>query len=246
MPVKTIARAFGVPITVEKFYWLPVIQLIVGWLLTRWAGRRPGRTTGQKLAVGALSTAALLGSEWAHNLAHAAAAQSVGKPMDELRVIAGMPRVIYRNTADPTVTPRQHIARALGGPRFNLSFLLFWLLLRAFTRPGTAARDIADVGAATNAFIGGVAFWPHPMIDGGPILKWSLVEAGKTPAEADRVVQKTNLGLGAGLAVAAGAAALNRRPWLAALLGLFSLSSLAAGLGRVREDSFRPQLEHQR
>jgi hypothetical protein len=51
-------------------------------------------------------------------------------------------------------------------------------------------------------------------IDGGPILKWSLVDKGRSLEEADETVKKVNLALGSGLGIAAGAAMKKRRIWL--------------------------------
>ena len=63
---------------------------------------------------------AILGSEWCHSLAHAAAARSIGKPMDALRIDWGMPLVVYYDVDNEKVAPREHIIRALGGPVCSL------------------------------------------------------------------------------------------------------------------------------
>jgi Zn-dependent protease len=76
---------------------------------------------------------------------------------------------------------------------------------------------------------------PIPGIDGGPILKWSLVKAGRTPAKADEVVKQVNLALGSGLSVAAGLALMKRRKWLAAAIAAFAATTLAIGLGLLKE-----------
>ena len=71
-----------------------------------------------------------------------------------------------------------------------------------------------------------------PGIDGGPILKWGLVEAGKTPAQADQFIRKTDGVLGLTLAFASVAAFKKRRGWLGALCALLAIlaSSIAGGL----------------
>jgi hypothetical protein len=188
-----------------------------------------------RLGTGGLLAGLALGSEWGHNLAHAAAARAVGKPMDELRIYAGMPRVVYHALDDPSVTPRQHLLRALGGPLFNALLLPLFLICRIFTRPRSVARDAANVALGTNLFLSTVSLLPIPAIDGGPILKWSLVERGKTPAQADETVRKVNLALGAGLGGAA-CVAMTRRKWaLGGLIALFSATALAVGLGWLKE-----------
>jgi len=196
---------------------------------------RPDRSMGERLGVGALTAATLLGSEWGHNLAHAAAAAWVGKPMDALKVTWGMPLVIYHNINDQTVTPRQHITRALGGPLFNAAILPFALILHRFSRPGSTTRDVATAAVGMNLLLSTASLLPIPGIDGGPILKWSLVEKGCTVAEADETIKKVDRVVGAGLGVAAGAAIKSRRKFLGAILALFSILALAVGFGLVKE-----------
>jgi hypothetical protein len=70
-----VGSAFGTPLVVKGWSWLPVAQFFT-WLLMLQVARRgrPERPWSQQAAVAAGSTAALLGSEWCHNLAHTAAA----------------------------------------------------------------------------------------------------------------------------------------------------------------------------
>jgi hypothetical protein len=71
-------------------------------------------------------------------------------------------------------------------------------------------------------------------VDGGSILKWSLVEKGKTPQQADKVVKQA--GIITGLAVSgAGVGFAARRRWLpAAGLLAAGVVAIAAALGRIR------------
>ena len=177
----------------------------------------------------------ILGSEWGHNLAHAAAAQLVGKPMDSLRVTWGMPLVVYHDIQDGTVTPRQHILRALGGPVFNAFVLPVALLFRRSTREGSVLRDMANAVLGMNTFLCTASLLPIPGIDGGPILKWSLVERGHTPKEADEMVMGVDRVAGAGLGVAAGVALRKRRWLLGTMLAVFSALALAFGFGLLKE-----------
>ena len=231
--VKEVGRIFGVPLVVKGRTWLPFVQLIAWLFMARVAGeRKPGRTLGQRLGVGALTMPVVLGSEWCHNLAHAAAARWVGKPMDAIRIVWGMPLLIYYDINDQQVSPRQHIVRALGGPLFNTLAWLAARLLRRQARRCSVLSEVAEAAVTMNAFIAGVGLLPIPGIDGGPILKWSLVQMGRTPAEADLAVRKVNGVLGAGLA-GAGAAALKRKRWLLGgvmLLLAGAALSIAAGL----------------
>ena len=233
---KAVGKVFGTPIVVKGRSWFPYIELVV-WLFMAWiAGNgRPDRSTPVRLVVGALTTAVILGSEWSHNLAHAAAAALVGKPMDALKVMWGMPLVIYLDINDQSVTPRQHIARALGGPLFNAAVLPIALLLHRFSHPGSVTRDVANAATGMNLFLCTASLLPIPGIDGGPILKWMLVESGHSVGGADEIVKKVDQTVGAGLAAAAGVAIKKRRKVLGVILGLFAGLALAVGLGWVKE-----------
>jgi Zn-dependent protease len=134
----------------------------------------------------------MLGSEWCHNLSHAFSAKVVGKSMDQMKIQMGMPRCVYYELNDQDVTPRQHIVRSLGGPIFNMLMVPIFAILRSITIPRSIARETADTALKTNLFLSFVSLLPIPGIDGGPILKWSLVEKGYELKEADEIVRKTN------------------------------------------------------
>jgi Zn-dependent protease len=234
--VTVVGRVFGTPVVVKGNTWLPVTQVAV-WLLMSWLAGwgREDRPWWKRLGIGALTMSTILGSEWCHNLAHAAAAQSIGKPMDALRVTWGMPLVVYYDINDRSVTPRQHIYRALGGPVCNGLFLLLALCFRRLTKKGTVSGDVANAAVGMNAFLMSVSLLPIPGIDGGPILKWSLVDRGSTPEEADEAVQRVNRVVGGGLGVAAGIALRRRRRFLGSILAMFSALSLVIGFGLLKE-----------
>jgi predicted phage tail protein len=84
-------------------------------------------------------------------------------------------------------------------------------------------------------FISSLSLLPIPGIDGGPLLKWSLVERGHSPAGADEVVKGVNRFTGAGLGVVAGVALKKRHKWIGAALAAFAATSLAIGFGLLRE-----------
>lgn len=234
--VTVVGRVFGTPVVVKGKTWLPLIELPV-WGVMAWiAGkRRPERSWQARLGIGALTMPVVVGSEWYHNFAHAAAARWVGKPMDVLRITWGTPLVVYYVLDDPSVTPRQHIVRALGGPAANAVAFLICLLLRRCTRPDSVAREIAGTAVWTNGFLCTVGLLPLPGIDGGPILKWSLVQRGRTPQEADRVVERVDSVLGVILGIAAGWAFKQRRWILGAVLAQFAVLALGLGLRLIRE-----------
>jgi hypothetical protein len=108
--VTQIGTIFDTPVVVKGRTWLPAAELVI-WVFTTWlAGkRRPERTLFQRMGVGLLTMPILLGLEWCHNFAHAAAAYLIGKRMDAMRITWGTPLVVYYDINDTTVTPRQHI-----------------------------------------------------------------------------------------------------------------------------------------
>lgn len=234
--VTTVGKIFGTPIVVKGITWLPLVELVMTGFMAWVAGkRRPERSWLERLGIGALTMPIAVGSEWCHNLAHAAAAKLVGKPMDVLRITWGTPLVVYHDISDESLTPRQHIIRSLGGPVFNALAVPVALLFRRRTHPDSVGRDVANAALGANAFLGTAALLPIPGIDGGPILKWSLVERGRTPDEADLVVRKVDGVLGTVLA-ASGVVAFKKRRWLlGALLAQFSAFALGFALGIIRE-----------
>jgi Zn-dependent protease len=234
--VTQIACVFSTPVVVKGKTWLPISEWIV-WVFTTWlAGkRREGRTLFQRMGVGLLTMPVISGLEWCHNFAHAAAAHLIGKPMDAMRILWGTPMAVYYDINDTSVTPRQHIFRALGGPLFNASLLPFALLLRSRTDPEKITRELADIAVGMNAFLCSVSLLPIPGIDGGPILKWSLVERGSTPKEADEKVRETNSLLGVCLGFASAIAFAKKRGLIGALMALLSGLALAIGSGLLRE-----------
>jgi Zn-dependent protease len=96
-------------------------------------------------------------------------------------------------------------------------------------------RDIADVAVATNLFLPAFGLLPIPGIDGGPILKWSLVERGASPMDADMTVRKVDGVLGAVLALVAAMAFKKRRFLLGALLMQTAALAWSIALGILRE-----------
>ncbi|MBN1373260.1 MAG: hypothetical protein JW987_15090 [Anaerolineaceae bacterium] len=233
---QTVRYFFGTPLKVRFPQSIPANQWI-WWGVLTWDNckRHPQRPFVLRLWTGFWSMVVLLGSEWCHNLAHAAVARAIGKPMDEIHVILGLPRVVYHTLNDTSVTPRQHMLRAAAGPLFNLLALALAWVGRRLTRPDTPARDIANVAAITNAAIAGAGMLPIPGIDGGAMLKWGLVAKGRSIEQADRVVRKTNLGLCGGMAGVCAVATRRRKPLIAVLAGLLAALTLAVGMGWIKE-----------
>jgi Zn-dependent protease len=232
----------GAPVIVKGLTWLPMNQLIL-WGVMSWAtGREHKQWSWKKrLGAGGVTMTIILGSEWLHNLAHTVTARRIGKPVDAVRIFMGMPLLVYQRENDSSVNPDQHILRALGGPIFNACLLALALLVKRTTQPDTIVRSAVDAAVGMNTFLSTASFAPIPGIDGGSILKWSLVKRGKNEQEADTVVIQVNRAAAAGLGLAA-ACALKKQYWLVgAVTALLAAVSLAVGLGILKEDSANNQ-----
>ena len=207
-------------------------------LLGLWAGaailagrRKPERSWSSRLAVGAASAAIWASADFGHALAHIVSARAAGAPMDEVLISRGMPRTIYTNNDVP---PRVHIIRSLGGPIFNALGLLVSLLLRGVSPADSVTHELAGDALLGHGLLLGGSLAPLPIVDGGVILKWSLVEGGREPEEADQVVQAAGVATGA-VVLGAGAGLASRGRWLPAF-GLLAAGvvAIAAALNKLR------------
>jgi len=233
--ITILCHIFGTPLAIQGISWLPLNQLFF-WVLFTWRSVRKHPTwTGFKhLILGGLRMAVLLGAEWCHNLAHVAAARAVDKPVDAMRIIVGMPGLIYDEPEHPSITPRQHLIRSLGGPVCNTVLLAVSKVFQRFTPTGSTAREVADTAVGMNIFIATASLLPVPVFDGGPILKWSLIGRGISPAKAAVIATRTNQVLGPGL-LGIAAVAMGKKHWLLAfILAFLGALSLAAGLGKIK------------
>jgi len=230
-PGRTFYRFNGVPVVIRPDFW-PAPIILTGVLAWVAGLRKPERSWFQRLGVGLLAMIVAIPADIGHAMAHTISARLAGAPMDEIFLSSGMPRTLYR---DNDVPPRTHIRRSLGGLIFSLICSSLSLLWHKRSRPGSLSRDLADASLAGHSFIflGSVA--PLPMVDGGIILKWKLVEGGQTPEQADRTVHKTSLGLGAafmGLGAVLGLA--RKRRLVGGLIAAGGLAGVAAGLGWLK------------
>lgn len=231
-----IGRVFGTTMVVKGWTGLPLIELIFWGILSWVAGKkRPEWSLKHRLCAGAVASALILGSEWCHNLAHTAGAKWIGKPVDAIRIFWGTPLLIYYDINDQTVTAHQHRLRAMGGPVFNLLMVPIIWFVRRFTREGSLGRYAADYAFGANALISSLSVLPIPGLDGGSLLKWSLVEAGRSTREADEVVKVVNRYMGCGLATASSVAIAKHKIWIGAALAAFAATSLAIGFGLLKE-----------
>jgi hypothetical protein len=227
----TLCHFNGVPVVAQLGFW-PIPFLVTGFLAWVAGLRKPERNRLQRLGVGLLAMPVALFAEIGHAMAHTISARLAGAPMDEILLSSGMPRTLYENNAVP---PRTHIVRSLGGPIFSLIGFTASLLWKRTARAGSLSRDLADASLASHSVIFFGSFAPVPMIDGGTILKWKLVEAGQSPEQADRTVRKANLSLGTvflGLGVLFGF--IGKRKRVGGLLAACGMAGIAAGIGWLK------------
>lgn len=238
-----IGHVFGTPMVVKGWTGLPLLELVAWGILSWVAGRkRPQWSWWKRVYAGGLTATIMFGSEWCHNLAHTAVASRIGRPVDAIRIFWGTPLLIYYDINDRKVTPRQHMMRAAGGPVFNALMVPLTWLAKHFSREDTLTRYAADFALGTDCVLSTFSLLPIPGIDGGPLLKWSLVDRGHSPEKADEVVKGVNRLVGSGLAVASGVMLKKRRKWLAAALAAFAATSLAIGFGFLKEQK-SPDME---
>jgi hypothetical protein len=235
-----ITKLGETPVTIQGPTWFPVVQLVTWGLFARQSKRQnPSCSWLQAGVDGFTKMTVTLGSEWGHNLAHLTASNWIRKPMDEFRIQFGMPRCVYREINDRTVTPDQHIIRALGGPVFNLLVLPFAAAASRITSKGSLAGRTARTALHTNLFLSLVSLLPIPGIDGGPILKWSLVKKGRAAQEADEVVREVNGPLALILGLFSSLLFAKKRILPGALSAMLGLTSLAIYTGWIKEEDVR-------
>ncbi len=186
---RTIGRFNGVPVNVRPIFWVapPAMWLALVWLAGK---RKPERSLGQRLLVALLGLPFPFLADVGHALAHTESAKRAGAPMDQVLLSLDMPRTLYNNN---DVAPAIHRQRSLGGPIYSAASFLGSLLWRALSAPDSLSRELADVACLSHGFILTGALMPLPIVDGGVILKWTLVEQGYTPEAADAVVQKAGV-----------------------------------------------------
>ena len=159
----------------------------------------------------------------------------MGKPVDAIRITWGMPLLVYHDVNDPSVTPNQHLIRALGGPVFNALLLPFAWLGQSITQTGSILRDVADTAVRMNAFLCTISLLPIPGVDGGPLLKWSLVKNGWSAKDADETVRKVNWSVGGAAATSSAAAFRRHRPIIGVLCAMIAGVALAIATKLLRE-----------
>jgi hypothetical protein len=225
---KPFAVINDVDLIVKPSYWAMPVAI--------WAGlaglirkRHPEIRWSQAILAGGVGSLVISVSDAGHAIAHTVSARMAEAPMDRIILIFGMPRTLYDNNDVP---PRAHIIRSLGGPVFNAIGLGLGLLWRATTKPDTPSRDLANIACAINGGLASASFVPLPIIDGGVILKWGLVERGASESEADYTVHVIDIAL-ASLLTILGLVALiigRRRVGIGLLAGAAIVTAIDVGV----------------
>ena len=221
---------FGTPVKVKGTVLVPIVALwgFVTWLGFSW---HPERGFWQGVLIGCVTVLLLAPADFGHALAHIFSARYAGAPIDEIRLSAGMPRTLYWNNE---VSPDVHRMRAMGGPIFNVLGLLLSAGIYAVVSGHPILRELAAWSAVGHGWILLAALLPVPMVDGGTLLKWTLVARGRTEKEADEMVRLLDwvLGIVGGLI---GVALLAMQMWIAGviLVGIGAVV-IAVAAGTIR------------
>lgn len=224
-------RIFGTRIRAKKMAL--VIIPIALWGGVTWLGLywHPERGFWQGLLIGLVTALLLLAVEFGHNLAHIFSARYAGAPMDEIQISLDMPRTLYSNN---DVSPNVHRMRALGGPIFNLMGLLLSLAIYEAASGNSITKELAGWWALGHGLQLITSLSPLPPVDGGTILKWTLVARGRTETQADEVVRRVDWGLGIGMAII-GVGVIAMQMWIAGVL-LAGIGAVILGVaaGKIR------------
>lgn len=226
-------RIFGTPVKVKGTVLVPIVALWGGvtWLGFSW---HPERGFWQGVLIGLVTVLLLLPADFGHAFAHIFSARYAGTPMDEILLSAGMPRTLYWNNE---VSPDEHRMRAMGGPVFNVVGLLLSGVIYAVARGNPLVRELAAWSAVGHGWILLAALLPLPMVDGGTLLKWTLVARGRTEKEADEMVRRVGWATGiAGGVIGVGLIVM--QIWIAGviLVGIGAIV-IALAAGKIRSCS---------
>ena len=203
-------RIFGTRVTMARRVF---VELGALWVALTWWGRHthPGRGIWHGSLVGLATLIVLIPVDLGHALAHIFSARYAGAPMDEVRLSGGMPRTLYWNNDVP---PDVHRTRALGGLIFNLLGSLVSGVTYLAVPPRSLAWELAATSAVGHALLFVASLMPLPIVDGGTLMKWTLVAHGRTETEADETVRRLDwaIALAGGIA---GVSLIAKRRWAA-------------------------------
>jgi hypothetical protein len=220
-------RLFNTTIKVKAVVLFDILVLwgVLAWLGLTW---HPGRSVWQAVLIGLATVLVMLPADYGHAVAHIFSARFARAPMDEILISEGMPRTLYWQN---DVSPNTHRLRALGGPIFNAFCLILSLVVYAAAPGPSLARELAAWSAFGHALILVLSLLPLPVVDGGTLLKWTLVAKGQDPARADAVIRRIDRVV-AMIAGIAGLVLVAAKMWIAGLICLAAAAivmAIAAG-----------------
>jgi hypothetical protein len=223
-------RIFGTPVKVKGTVLVSIVAVwgIVTWLGFYW---HPERGFWQGILIGFVTVILLLVADLGHALAHIFSARYAGAPMDEILLSAGMPRTLYWNNE---VSPDVHRMRAIGGPIFNVLGLLLSGVIYGIVSGNPIVRELAAWSAVGHGLLLLAALSPLPMVDGGTIMKWTLVARGRTEKEADEMVRRVDwvMGIAGGII---GVGLLAMQMWIAGVIVAgISVVVIGVAAGKIR------------
>ena len=224
-----VGRVYGTPIRVKATVLVNIVALwaVVTAIGLSWS---PERDFWQGLLVGFAAVLLLLVADFGHAIAHIFSARHAGAPMDEVFISGGMPRTLYWNNEVP---PQAHRMRAIGGPIFSTAGLLISISILGMAAEHSLVRELALWSAIGHGFILIGSLLPLPIVDGGSILKWTLVGRGKTTTEADEIVRRVGwvVGIAAGII---GIGLMVTQQWLAGLILLGGGIAIGVAADKLR------------
>jgi hypothetical protein len=81
----------------------------------------------------------------------------------------------------------------------------------------TRCRELATWSAIGHGLLLIISLFPVPIVDGGTLLKWTLVARGRAETEADKIVQRVDWGLGLVIGII-GVGLLALQIWIAGVI----------------------------
>jgi hypothetical protein len=122
----------------------------------------------------------------------------------------------------------------MGGPIFNMLGLLLSVAIYGAVSGNSIARELAAWSALGHGLILIMSLSPLPIVDGGTLLKWTLVARGRTVTEADEIVRRVDwvMGIAAGII---GVGLIAMQIWIAGviLVGIF-IVVVGIAAGKIR------------
>jgi hypothetical protein len=122
----------------------------------------------------------------------------------------------------------------MGGPIFNVLGLLLSAVIYAVVSGNPIIRELATWSVVGHGLILLAALLPLPMVDGGTLVKWTLVARGRTETEANEIVRRVDwvMGIVGGLI---GVGLIAMQMWIAGVI-LAGIGVVVIGIaaGKIR------------